>query len=256
MPKQRSQSGTSVSNVSKLTRSSSHADTRRGLDRTTSNEISPAEPSAAHKRLSTHASMLEIQDGQKASWNNAKALEAFVPDIVLERIGHLGERGLAANKRSSFHEVACIALADISGFTPLTERMSKLGDEGMEQLSKTLNLYFGKMIDGIYKSSGDVLKFAGDALLFVFRAGTAQATQATGVAGDDDDAADGSPTETSTALAALQSREQEKVLGALVEQCLCCSLHLLTDLDHYEGLRLHIGVGVGSISYLHVGGLR
>ena len=64
-------------------------------------------------------------------------------------------------------------LADISGFTSLAERLARdnTGGEGRgtEQLSRMLNSYFGRMIDMIYEGGGDVVKFAGDALLVVWR---------------------------------------------------------------------------------------
>ena len=63
-----------------------------------------------------------------------------------------------------------VMLADISGFTPLTERLSQVkpAGAGIEELSQVLNSYFGAMIDLIHAYGGDVIKFAGDALLVVF----------------------------------------------------------------------------------------
>jgi class 3 adenylate cyclase len=67
-------------------------------------------------------------------------------------------------------ENCTVVLADISGFTTLAEKLSKLPDgRGTEELSSKLNNYFGKMIDMIYEGGGDVVKFAGDALLVVWR---------------------------------------------------------------------------------------
>ena len=61
-------------------------------------------------------------------------------------------------------------LADISGFTKLADKLSKRPDgSGTEILSSKLNKYFGRMIDMIYAGGGDVIKFAGDALLVVWR---------------------------------------------------------------------------------------
>ena len=58
--------------------------------------------------------------------------------------------------------------ADISGFTQLTEQLTQRGPEGAEELTLLLNRYFGTIIDTLEQTGGDVLKFAGDALLAVW----------------------------------------------------------------------------------------
>ena len=63
---------------------------------------------------------------------------------------------------------AAILFLDISGFTALNEKLSILGSGGPEQLSKHLNSYFGKLIEVVTSNGGDVLKFAGDALICMF----------------------------------------------------------------------------------------
>ncbi len=65
-----------------------------------------------------------------------------------------------------------VALADISGFTPLTERLtasSSSSSAGIEELSTILNSYFSQMIRIVESYGGDVIKFAGDALLIAFK---------------------------------------------------------------------------------------
>jgi hypothetical protein len=54
------------------------------------------------------------------------------------------------------------------GFTSLNEQFAKLGNEGIESVTKHLNEYFGRLINTIVKHGGDVLKFAGDALICLF----------------------------------------------------------------------------------------
>src|SRR6266545_4343971 len=63
---------------------------------------------------------------------------------------------------------AAILFADISGFTPLTERMAERGPSGVETLARILNEYFGQLIDIIHDYGGDVVKFAGDAVIAVW----------------------------------------------------------------------------------------
>lgn len=61
-----------------------------------------------------------------------------------------------------------VLLGDISGFTALTERLAQTGTASAEQLTDILNATFGRLIDVVYRLGGDVLKFAGDALLAVW----------------------------------------------------------------------------------------
>ncbi len=67
----------------------------------------------------------------------------------------------------SRHEgiIVCI---DASGFTALTRQLSTCGDEGPEILTNVLNLFFDAIAGVVFKYSGDVLKFAGDALWAFF----------------------------------------------------------------------------------------
>jgi len=63
---------------------------------------------------------------------------------------------------------SALLFADISGFTPLTERLSAKGPVGAEELTLALNSYFGELIQIVNSYGGDVLKFAGDALIAIF----------------------------------------------------------------------------------------
>ena len=64
---------------------------------------------------------------------------------------------------------ASLVFADISGFTALTERLAVRGRMGAEELIETLNRVFGAMLQQAAIRGGEMLKFGGDALLFVFR---------------------------------------------------------------------------------------
>jgi class 3 adenylate cyclase/tetratricopeptide (TPR) repeat protein len=63
---------------------------------------------------------------------------------------------------------AAILFADISGFTLLTERLAEKGPTGVEALARILNEYFGQLINIIHDYGGDVVKFAGDAVIAVW----------------------------------------------------------------------------------------
>src|SRR5512134_3064364 len=63
---------------------------------------------------------------------------------------------------------AAVLFADISGFTLLTEHLAERGPSGVETLARILNEYFGQLIDIIHDYGGDVVKFAGDAVIAVW----------------------------------------------------------------------------------------
>lgn len=77
--------------------------------------------------------------------------------------------------------MAGVMFADVSGFTKLTESLAESARDlhdsrsamgGAEQLTLIINRYFDRMISVIVRYGGDVLKFAGDAMLVMFPAST------------------------------------------------------------------------------------
>ena len=74
-----------------------------------------------------------------------------------------------------------LCFADISGFTALTERLVRHGRVGAEALVETLSDVFGAMLDIAEARGGMLLKFGGDALLFLFQ-GDGHATRAASAA--------------------------------------------------------------------------
>ncbi len=97
----------------------------------------------------------------------SRELARFVPASVLERVMSDGQP-LADATHTRFP--AAVLFADISGFTRLSERLAEKGARGVEDLTRILNTYFGRLIEIIHAHGGDVAKFAGDALLAVWRA--------------------------------------------------------------------------------------
>ena len=69
-------------------------------------------------------------------------------------------------KSASFQSV--VLFADVSGFTKLTESLSQKESLGTEQLAKHLNTYLEMLVREILGTNGDIIKFAGDALLCVW----------------------------------------------------------------------------------------
>ena len=96
-----------------------------------------------------------------------ETLNSYVPVLIRQRLAKSPEP-LNAPEYQSLQ--ASVLLADISGFTRLTEELVRSGPRGVEKVSTALNDYFGRWINIITEYGGDVVKFAGDALLAIWPA--------------------------------------------------------------------------------------
>ena len=76
----------------------------------------------------------------------------------------------AAVESGSAHRVVdgSLLMFDITGFTPLTERLARRGREGAEELSNLLDTVFSKLLMDAEAEGADLLKWGGDALLLLF----------------------------------------------------------------------------------------
>ncbi|MBN1935041.1 MAG: tetratricopeptide repeat protein [Anaerolineae bacterium] len=63
---------------------------------------------------------------------------------------------------------ATLLFADISGFTALSEQLSKRGRAGAEEITAIVNAYFTDMVSILQQNGGLLIKFGGDALLGLF----------------------------------------------------------------------------------------
>ncbi|MBN2391054.1 MAG: AAA family ATPase [Anaerolineae bacterium] len=61
-----------------------------------------------------------------------------------------------------------LLFADISGFTAMSERLSRVGREGAEEITTIVNRYFSAMLSVLREHHGQLIKFGGDALLGLF----------------------------------------------------------------------------------------
>ena len=88
------------------------------------------------------------------------ALAAYIPR---DRVANIIE-----NKPLTTDGVAMIA--DISGFTPLTEALTHglSADQGAEELTRALASVFTPLIAEVHRYGGSVIKFGGDALIVWF----------------------------------------------------------------------------------------
>jgi class 3 adenylate cyclase/tetratricopeptide (TPR) repeat protein len=121
---------------------------------------------------------------------------------------------------------AAVFFADISGFSQLAERLAQGGPSGTEELRRLLNVYFEKLIALITAHGGDVIKFAGDALLALWPAG---------------------PRDETLSIVTLRAAQ--------------CALAAQKQLHNYPvagdwKLFLRVGVEAGEVMGAHVGGER
>ena len=159
----------------------------------------------------------------------ANVLASYVPKLIQKRVvadPSPIESPVAENTQ------AVVLFADISGFTSLTEKLAETGPAGVETIANILNEYFGQLIDIIRDYGGDVVKFAGDAVIAVWT-----------IASDD-----GKPDSVSRA-------DQWQWTMRAAE----CALEIREKLSNYkfenENLYLKLAISVGGITTAHVGGV-
>ena len=93
---------------------------------------------------------------------DAEALASFLPQRLVRRLAEAPE---GAGRPHADRMTGALLLADISGFTAITERLAERGPGGAEELQGLLSGAFQPLLELIAGTGGDVLKFAGDALL-------------------------------------------------------------------------------------------
>ena len=150
------------------------------------------------------------------------AMGTYVPRGILREL-QLNPTPPSGPTKVSFPGV--VLFIDVSGFTALNARLSNLGPAGPEQVSMHLNRYFGQLIDAVHQHGGDVLKFAGDALICLF----------------------GGP----------GCAEDIATLALRAVQCGCdVQRGDLREYDSQQGFKLstHVAVGSGEINWLYLGG--
>ena len=161
------------------------------------------------------------------------AVSAYLPRSL---ISHLSSGQVQVPERHRCK--AALAFVDVSGFTKLSLALEKEhGPEGAEKLQLFINSYFHRLIRSVLFHGGDILKFAGDAFLVMWRAR------------EDDDEDDDD--EDSFVRGERQLRE-------VTAQAVRCCLSILCDCDHFEPapgvpLRLHSGVAAGELDVFVLG---
>ena len=181
-------------------------------------------PEVNNKTLFDSTKRFSAKNVTHLNFNFLKILSSYVPISVLRHVA-VNKKPLFAPLHESF--LASILFIDISGFTSLNEKLARLGGRGIEQVSKHLNSYFGKLIDVVYAHGGDILKFAGDALICMFSPNEEE----------------GEPSQEQLAMRSIQ-----------------CAFQIQSKLAVYDSnegftLSLHIGISCGKVSLLHCGGV-
>ncbi len=148
-------------------------------------------------------------------------LASFTPDIVL-RDARAGGRPLTEAKAERIEAAALFV--DVAGFTALTETLAKRGAAGAEDLTRLLNAYFSRLIDAVMDRGGDIVKFAGDAIV------------------------------------AIWPSDAEEPLARAVRRAALCALDVATRLNDFEvaegfRLRVKLVVGAGELTASRLGGV-
>ena len=99
--------------------------------------------------------------------NEPLLLDSFVPDWVLRRLASDPSPPAALWSESCD---AAVLFADLSGFTPLAERLALNGTLGAERLGGLLDRLTNLQVAVVAEYGGDVSGFAGDAVLAVWPA--------------------------------------------------------------------------------------
>jgi class 3 adenylate cyclase len=92
-------------------------------------------------------------------------LRSYCPDVVLSKLHRRRDTDLEVEAKAA--RGACL-LADISGFTKLSGQLCSTGVRGLDDLRKVTSTFLSKFISLVYAFGGDVISFAGDALICLF----------------------------------------------------------------------------------------
>jgi len=159
----------------------------------------------------------------------ANVLASYVPRLIQKRI--VADPSPIESPVSEVAQAA-VLFADISGFTSLTEKLAESGPSGVEAIANILNEYFGQLIDIIRDYGGDVVKFAGDAVIAVW------------------------PIESTDGPTDSVSRADQWQWTMRAAEC---ALEIREKLSNYrvenENLYLKLAISTGSVTTAHVGGV-
>ncbi|KAI9316162.1 hypothetical protein DFJ73DRAFT_770120 [Zopfochytrium polystomum] len=152
------------------------------------------------------------------------AMRKFLPEHVITICSR--DAPLSSVPFATVESEGIAAVVDISGFTALTNHLLDIhGADGAAILRETLKAPFSKIIERIYRRSGAIVKFAGDAAIACWSTNGSSAGRRT----------------------------------RILESFACC-LELLNEFREVtrvseDTLGIHIGIGIGHLYHIHVGKL-
>lgn len=162
-----------------------------------------------------------------------RTLAAYAPTPIVSAIYARAVEGASLEART--HAQAdrlsgAILFADVSGFTRLTEALTRQSSHGAEELTALLNLYFTRMIMLVESFRGEVFRFSGDALIALFHA-------------------DDLPSTTS------KDATLRAMFAAVDMQAAMVDFQNMSTSVGEASLALKIGIGAGEVLAAHVGGV-
>jgi class 3 adenylate cyclase/tetratricopeptide (TPR) repeat protein len=169
--------------------------------------------------------------------SSVDSVSSYLPAIMLRRFAHDPR---LPTEPTVEHLFGAVLFADMSGFTTLTETLAEQGAAGAEQLTQIISNYFSQLISVIHAHGGDVVKFAGDALVALWI--TAE-----------------EPPLKNPLISPLPTVEDER-LTIVTHRAAQCGLTIQQTLKDYPvydqmTLSLHVSIGAGKIVLLHLGGV-
>eukprot|EP00947_MAST-08B_sp_MAST-8B-sp1_P000620 g620.t1 len=152
---------------------------------------------------------------------------AYVPDSI---VPFLASSFPAPETLPATQELSsCVVMfLDVSGFTALTESMSLRKEGGLELLAKYLNSYFEQLVRMVAHAGGDVLKFAGDALMVLWQPVGSESLETRAV-------------RTVSCGLEIQDHMHEAHIGEVADDVV---------------LSVKVGIGCGQVAIIHVGGVN
>jgi class 3 adenylate cyclase len=142
----------------------------RVLNRQLAGVATPGPMTPHFKRVKRTTTMLS-EGGSPSTRVRAAASQSsftarcFVPETLIDYIHNKVHGEL---KPASFFLKGVCLLVDISGFTKLSGAFCAQGKNGIDGLQLATNGFMGKLVEIIYSFGGDIIKFAGDAIICIF----------------------------------------------------------------------------------------
>ena len=148
------------------------------------------------------------------------ALAAFLPGSLVRA---LQEDASRPREGARVEQHSAVLFADLTGFTAMAEALDHSGPSGAERLRGILDTCFSQLLDTLVAHGGDALRFAGDALVALWPAASA---------------------------------EELPRAVRLAARCAQAAQDLIEGLAPVDGvrLRLKVGIGAGPVQLSDVGG--